>query len=462
MNVRRLAAEVAALAALAVAVYAGTALGVAMFGDGARFPFWPALAAVVLPYGIVKVLRALDPSERTLHLAGAGSSLLLFYVVARAYMADDAGLWQLGWLVGLVSDPLGTLAGHAADVTALVVLGAAWLYGVVRASREPSFERLIAEASAGLAVVFAAGAIGPAADAPASLRWLPVLYMLFALLALAFERLPAIEAGRQRSFLGAWAIWIIGGLTAAVGLALVATFVEPPSLERVGVGLAFAARGLGLAIILLLSPLIIGLVWAAQLLASWLPEAEPFVPEITDTGDLGESDEGSEGTSWARVLSYITRSSIVVVLIVLALLVLWFVFRRMRRLHEDEPETREDVEPDIGMPLDGLRALLAAALQRLGGAGRGQRWSDAVGQLYFAVLRRAEDEGLSRPPASTPLEFSPELDLHFGSPLPGVISQAYSEARYGGRAPTSERIAELRAQWQKLGRASPGPSWSGT
>ena len=56
VNTRRLAVEVAALAALTVAVYTGTALGVAMFGDGAGFPFWPALAAGVLVTTLTDVL----------------------------------------------------------------------------------------------------------------------------------------------------------------------------------------------------------------------------------------------------------------------------------------------------------------------------------------------------------------------------------------------------------------------
>ncbi len=95
MSGRSLAADAAALAAIAVWVYAGTALGVAAFGDGAGLPFWPVAAAVALPYLVVKLLSLTGRSQRTLRLVGVAASVGLLYFIGRMHIAGDASVCKL-------------------------------------------------------------------------------------------------------------------------------------------------------------------------------------------------------------------------------------------------------------------------------------------------------------------------------------------------------------------------------
>ena len=70
------------------------------------------------------------------------------------------------------------------------------------------------------------------------------------------------------------------------------------------------------------------------------------------------------------------------------------------------------------------------------------------------MVRRAAARGLSRPQAATPLEFAPRLDEHFGSAVPGAISQAYSGTRYGARPPPQKELEGLRDRWGEVERGA--------
>ena len=230
---------------------------------------------------------------------------------------------------------------------------------------------------------------------------------------------------------------------------------DRPSLEAAGDGLALAGTGLVVAIFLLFSPFILALGWVMEGLGSWLGSADEFIVDLTDNSGLTEQAEENERepAPWAQVLRQVFRSGLVVLAIAGALTVLWLVFRRMARRREEETEFREEVAPGEGSPLGDLRALLSGALGRLRGLAAGEpRGRDAIGRLYLTVLRRAAAEGLPRPPSATPLEFAVRLEEHFGSPVPGAISQAFAKARYARvRLPPNE-MAELQARWRQVAR----------
>ena len=465
MNGRTLAGEFAALAAEALWVFAGTALIVAVVGNGATVSFAAAAAAVLLSYGLARLLRRIDFDEEATRLWGAAVSIGLLYLILRINIGGDPYLWELGWVGDLLREPGRTLEGGAGDVATVVLLAAAWVRGVMRGSRDLTFEGILADVSLGLLVVLGAAAFAPSADAPGAIRWLPVPYLVAGFLALALAHLQSVEADSRRPFLGAWTLWTGGFLGAIAGLALLASFFDPASLEAVadglaleavGDGLALAGKGLVVAIILVLSPFILALGWVMEGLGSWLGSGDEFILDPEDMSGLAEQLEENERepAPWARVLARVFRSGLVVLAIVGALTALWLVFRRLaRRREEEEAEVREDVAPGGGSPLGDLRALLSGALGRLRGLAAGEpRGRDAIGRLYLTVLRRAAAEGLPRPPSATPLEFAVRLEEHFGSPVPGAISEAFAKARYARRRLPPNEMAELQARWRQVAR----------
>ena len=457
MNGRALAAEVAALTAEALWVYGGVVFLVAALGEGASPSLGGAAAVVFLSYGLARLLQQLDLGEETLRLWGAGLSVALLYLILRIDLIGELYLWELGWLRDLLSEPGRTLEGHSGILIAIVLLGAAWARGVLRGSRALSFDDVLAGVSLGLLVVLLAAALGPAAGAPGALRWLPLSYLVAGLIALALAHLRSVEVDARRPFLRAWSLWTGGALGAIAGIALLASFFDPPSLAVVGDALRVAGRGVGVAVVYILSPFIYALGWAMERLVGWLMiDSEPFVPEEPSGLPLEEGEgEESEPARWTKVLAYFVRSGAVVLAIAVALVILWFVFRRFTRRSEDETEVREEVEHEAGGALGDLRSLFSGALDRLRGRGGGLRGRDALGRLYLSVLRRAEAQGLPRAPSTTPLEFAPRLEEHFGSPVPGTISQAYAEARYGRRPPPPEEVDDLHSRWEELGRDAP-------
>lgn len=461
MNGRAVAAEVTALLATALWVYGGTALAVAALGDGASMSVWPALAVVGLSYGLARLLQGFDITEGALRLWGAGLSVGLLYVILRADIAGDLYLWRLGWLGDLLTRPGSTLEGHGGDVTEVILLGVAWLWGVTRGIHDSTFEGLLGDVGLGLVVVLLAAAFGPAAEAPDALRWLPVFYMVAGLLALALAHLRSVQADRRRPFLGVWMSWTGGSLGIIAGLALLAAVWNPPSVDAVGRALLLAGEGFALLLAYAVAPFLYAVAWVMQHVIDWLVGSREALqpPEMTPPAGLPEglteADKG-EPAHWAKVVGYVLRSGLIVLAIALALTVLWLAFRRFSRRREDDTEVREEVFPDEGGPLNDLRSMLSGALAGLRRRATGEpRGRDAVGRLYISVLRRAADEGLTRPLSATPLEFAPRLDEHFGSSVPGAISDAYSEARYGRRPRPRNEVESLRSQWEKDRRRSP-------
>jgi hypothetical protein len=451
MNVRTTATESIALLVSMLWVYGGTALAVAAIGDGGTISVWAVVAVVGLSYGLARLLQGLDISEGTARLWGVGLSVGFLYLILRIDITGEPSLWQTGWLVDLFSEPGSTLEGHGGDVTEVVLLSAAWVRGVARGSRELTSDGLLGDVSLGLLVVLLAAVFASAADAPGILRWLPVPYMVASLLALALAHLPSVDADRSRPFLGVWMLWTGGSLGVMAGVALLAGLVNPPSLEAVGRALLLAGEGLGLLVAYLLSPLLFGVSWAAQHLVDWLIGGQQPPPRPTEMPSLPQLPQAqeSEPSPWVSVLGYVLRSGLVVLALAIALGVLWLAFQRFSRRREDDTEVREEVTSEGSDALSDLRSMLSAALGRLRGrAAVGPPGRDAIGRLYFSMLRRAAAGGLPRPPANTPLEFAPRLEKYFGSPVPGTISQAYAEARYGRRLPSRREIERLRSHWE--------------
>lgn len=462
MNGRVIAAEVTGLVAAALWVYSGTALAVAALGDGASVSIWAPVAVVGLSYGLARLLQGFDVSEGALRLWGVGLSVGLLYLILRTDIVGDPYVWQMGWLVDLFSEPGRTLEGREGAVTEVVLLGAAWVWGTARGARESTFDGLLGDVSLGLLVVLPGAAFAPAADAPGALRWLPVPYMAAGLLALALAHLGSVEVDRRRPFLGVWTTWTGGSLGIMAGLAVLVAFWDPPSMEAVGRALAMAADGVALLVVYVLTPFVFVLAWVIERLMDWLAVRQDMPEEALEPIQMGgppelltDAEEG-ETALWAKVLGYVLRSGVVVLVIVFALAILWFAFQRFSRRREDDVEVREEVMPGEGGPLGDLRALFAGALGRLRGrATGGPRGRDAIGRLYFSVLRRASARGLPRPPAATPLEFAPRLEEHFGSPVPGEVSRAYAEARYGRRPRPRREVERLRSRWEEDARDAP-------
>lgn len=77
-----------------------------------------------------------------------------------------------------------------------------------------------------------------------------------------------------------------------------------------------------------------------------------------------------------------------------------------------------------------------------------------IRELYRAFLRAAERRGYRRAQAETPHEFCTRLSARepLIDPELGIITEAYTLARYGGSAPEADELARIEENWRNLER----------
>ena len=127
-------------------------------------------------------------------------------------------------------------------------------------------------------------------------------------------------------------------------------------------------------------------------------------------------------------------------------------FYFFRRFINREPST-EDLRESLWSEAD-LSGDLLAALRGVGDRFRRRRAEhppDApIAELYFDVLRHAERKGQVRALHRTPLQFADALERAYHSPTPKRISRAFSNFRYGGRAPSPAELNSMQQSWDSL------------
>ena len=117
--------------------------------------------------------------------------------------------------------------------------------------------------------------------------------------------------------------------------------------------------------------------------------------------------------------------------------------------------------------LAGDDAWRAAETERVGGIGGDLRDAsralfrrerriapsvEGVARLYLDVLEASRRAGAPRPPARTPREFAPVLAGTLGrAPVTDAVTDAYEQARYAGREPDADALADLRRRWEARG-----------
>ena len=203
------------------------------------------------------------------------------------------------------------------------------------------------------------------------------------------------------------------------------------------------------AMLAVMLPPLIAFAWVLEQALSVAMEGEPFTPDIPITDDFFDEllEEERDPASWTKAVGYVLRIGLVAIAVTLVLMLLWFAFHRYGKRDEDDVDSREEVEADGG----GLGSLLSSTLDRLRGrfAG-GMRGRDPIGRLYISMLEHAAADGLARPAAATPLEFAPQLDMHFHSTLPTSISSTFASVRYSGRLAPEDEVERLSAEWKEM------------
>jgi hypothetical protein len=298
----------------------------------------------------------------------------------------------------------------------------------------------------------------------------PMLYTFFAaaLIAMGSARIFTItqlRGGARNPFDLRWFFGIVLTSLVIVGLAGVIAWAATDRSLFIG-GLSGLVMGIfGAIMLVLISPLIL----LMEYLAGAMPQASGAVQSVIDALDELRATFGTIADNlfglfnipslldWMQLLKPFLLWGFV---IVIALAILFSISRWLINERRSELDEREGIiergdmlsllRKAIQDRLDGLSQSLFGR-SRLGSR---QRWLAAakIRRIYAHMMDLAQQLGIPRHPASTPLEFQPIL----GEMLPEaredvrLITAAYLRVRYGEIPETTEEIEQVENAWEHV------------
>lgn len=427
-------------------------------GAGGRGPsFLTVLLATLGGFGLTRALQHLDLSRTALVIAGAGGTVLGLTVLLNLQYNFGGSPLSFSWLAGFADSPDGFLATRWPQTWGVLIVAAAWLRSVYVAQRDFGYGLVATTFTVGL-LLFVFGLLftqGTNVGDRVNLSALP--FFMVGLFALALLQLRQAEQSDAAFTRGPWlpivlgTVGALGVISAAVGLFPLGLFYR--LLAPVGV---LALRLLDLVILAIALP--IG--WLATFILSRLLGRDGIqMPEMNRVATEGVENVQQTGER-SVVLSFLlvlVKFFFVLAVLATIALVLYLVFRRLRRPARTRDEVRESIERE-GSLGDDLNALLRGLLGRFNRPARGEHEPPLpenirrLRRLYVGTLDDAEARGTTRPPSSTPHEFSPALNRTYDSEAPARLSDRFAAGRYGLVNPSAEELSELEGELEATRR----------
>jgi len=124
-----------------------------------------------------------------------------------------------------------------------------------------------------------------------------------------------------------------------------------------------------------------------------------------------------------------------------------------QRIQSGSTQLRERVRQQIEQRRQRRRAAVAKRWRYISLRRLSPR--DRIRYFYLSTLRRGASQGISRPPAATPLEYAQTLVQELPESAPDVqeLTQSFVEARYSEHSVSAEDAHSLQAIWTRVKRA---------
>ncbi|MGB7095305.1 MAG: DUF4129 domain-containing protein [Anaerolineales bacterium] len=297
-----------------------------------------------------------------------------------------------------------------------------------------------------------------------------MLYTFFvsALISMAAARIFTItqlRGGARNPFDFRWFMGVLIITLVVVGLAgFLAWLVSDQTSIINGIG-GLAMGIFGVLMLVLISPVI----FIVERLSSSMPQASGAVQSMMNVLEDLRNTFGSIANNlfelfnipsllnWMQLLKPILLWGFVIAIF---LAILFSISRWLMNERSSDLDEREGLI-ERGDVLGMLRKAIQDRLDGLGQSLRnrtnlraGQRWLAAakIRRIYSHMMDFANQLGVPRPPASTPLEFQPVLEnlLPDGREDVRVITAAYLRVRYGELPETNQEINEVENAWDHL------------
>jgi hypothetical protein len=297
-----------------------------------------------------------------------------------------------------------------------------------------------------------------------------MLYTFFvsALISMAAARIFTItqlRGGARNPFDFRWFMGVLIITLVVVGLAgFLAWLVSDRTSIISGIG-GLAMGIFGVLMLVLISPVI----FIVERLSSSMPQASGAVQSMMNVLEDLRNTFGSIANNlfelfnipsllnWMQLLKPILLWGFVIAIF---LAIVFSISRWLMNERSSDLDEREGLI-ERGDVLGMLRKAIQDRLDGLGQSLRnrtnlraGQRWLAAakIRRIYSHMMELANQLGVPRPPASTPLEFQPVLEdlLPDGREEVRVITAAYLRVRYGELPETNQEINQVENAWDHI------------
>jgi len=413
------------------------------------------LLGLPLAFTLWRFTRALTPSLRLSAGLAGGVVWVLLLIAFSTFRLDP--LPEPAWVAG----PIGRLfqrpgAPNPIQLTALAAV-ATWVGGLRLAAVRVGFDQLLSEFQFGLPILllifFCAAQWDAALPAPAALAF---AFFTFFLLGMAAARGADAGGWLQGPARARWLIALVcnAALVLAVGLLLTAA-VTPEALKIVLDALQA-----------LWDAMVDWVVRFIAFLARLIPQPE-IKPYPAGGGAGSAPRDPSAVADLLQIPDYVRRIAAFIVAafwVVLFGVCLWRMASQVAawlRRQMNDPDGAE-VETLRGAWRQDLRRLLRRlrgwfvwlgyALGRRGAADPLPEEAAAVRRLYRRLLAWSAAGGCPRRRHQTPHEFLGRLceRLPEARAKLALITDQYTEVRYGGRRPGSDIVKHLESTWQDV------------
>lgn len=431
------------------------------FGTGGPPLGWPAVLGVLGASLLVgRALNSIVMPSRLAYVIQMALGALVIHLTLGAQIAGSGSGIDLGWIGTMIS---GTEMGGDTrwGVLASIFAVSLWWRGGAMAASEYPTASLVVSFRVGILALAVAAMVDFANDA--RLNVFPMMFVFFAsaLAGLAVGHLlpasPHAPAGR------AWPR-VIGGVVA--GILVIGLMFSALQKSVLSLLAAPALAAMGVLAKVFFFVVVVPLVYILSLIArAVIALVSPFLGgERLDFEGISFQSFGEQllerreaGSAFLSILEWTLLS----VLVLVVLYILARAFRRRVRWRRSMAEgaresLMEEADPahDVGKLLFGL---LPRRFKRRARRRRFLRLPEDdpnvadVFRIYFGLLVLAEDRGLSRGAAETPIEYQRKLESVFPGDLVRRVTAAFNRACYGHHPATRDQIEEMRSSVERLG-----------
>jgi len=417
-------------------------------------------ALFFLALGVAASLNRWRIADRYQRIVVGGFILLTALLMIRVQVYPSQDFWNLRWIGSSLTHLLRFDPGMSQELFLVLATFAIWWRGLLMS------QRLLLTDTVGflfrLGILFLIGllivqAVSYRQDMTGWVLSLFLCGLVSVALARSREGVPARQAAERFNLR-----WFFSLLVGAVGTLLVGLLVGAIlSAENLA-----AVWGWLLPVRIVLAVVVFSVVWVVSYGLIFLLNAvfqffssgEALQLETTMLSPPQLPDEWQQPfeavpPAWGRMLQQGLVALVVAGLFILLLMVV----RRWRLRPSGGGELwRESVwsSKEVGRGLlEGLRG----SLRNLAGLWSGRELRRAysmatVRKIYASLLALAEQRGIPRPPAQTPLEYLPTLWGAFpgwGAELQ-LLTRAYVDAHYGQLPDTEAELQALRDAWRRI------------